>query len=275
MAGYFKLDGGAMFGVVPKVMWQKLNPANEDNLCPWSMRSLLIETETRKILIDTGIGHKQGEKFRSHFYPSGATVVENLRTLGVEKEDITDVFLTHLHFDHCGDATEYNAEGEVVPTFPRATYWSNKKHWDWALEMNDREKASFLVENFVPLKEQGVLKFIATTPEHPVEWLEGIRVRESNGHTRAMMLPDMPYKRSRLLFLADLIPSSFHLPLPYVMAYDLWPFRTLEEKAEVLQEALDHNYYLCFQHDPVQACCTLKKNDKGRIVADQISTDLL
>ena len=275
MAGYFKLDGGAMFGVVPKVMWQKLNPSDEHNMCTWAMRSLLIETEHRKILVDTGIGYKQGEKFRSHFYPSGASVVENLTIAGIDKNDITDVFLTHLHFDHCGDATEFDKDGKIVPTFPKATYWSNEKHWNWALEQNDREKASFLLENFVPLQEHGVLKFIPTDSKLPVNWLDGIRVHESNGHTKSMMLPDIPYKGSRMIFCADLIPSSFHLPLPYIMAYDLWPYDTLEEKTAFLENALANDYYLAFQHDPKYACCRLGRNEKGRIIAREISESLL
>lgn len=273
-AGDFKLDGGAMFGVVPKVMWNKMNPADEENLCTWTMRSLLLETENRKILIDTGIGHKQGEKFRSHFHPSGPTVLESLEKHGLKEDDITDVFLTHLHFDHCGDAVTIDENGKYVPTFSKATYWINKKHWDWAVESNPREKASFLPENFMPLQENGVLKLIELSDNYSTPWIEGINLIERNGHTKGLTMLDIPYLNTRLIYLTDLIPSVHHIPLPYIMAYDLWPWETLEEKTETLERAVRENHILFFQHDPVNAVARVIKNEKGRIVPVEISSVL-
>ncbi|HPB53343.1 MAG TPA: MBL fold metallo-hydrolase [Saprospiraceae bacterium] len=274
LAGFFKLDGGAMFGIVPKVMWNKMNPADEDNMCSWAMRSLLIETDTRKILIDTGIGQKQGEKFRSHFHPYGKDVLESLSDLGIKSSDITDVFLTHLHFDHCGDAVKIDEQGNYVPTFENAQYWINKKHWEWALESNPREKASFLPENYMPLQEAGVLNLIDFRGENSTNWLEGIRLIECNGHTRGLTMLDIPYQDTRMIYLTDLIPSVHHVPLPYIMAYDLWPWDTLEEKTAVLEQAVAERHVLFFQHDPVNAVARVRKNEKGRIVAFDISSEL-
>lgn len=274
-AGYFKLDGGPMFGVVPKVMWNKLNPSDDQNLCTWAMRSLLIESGDRKILVDTGIGDKQGDKFRSHFFPSGETVQQSLAALDLELGDITDVLLTHLHFDHCGDAVSKDEAGNLFPTFPNATYWSNEKHWKWALEQNPREAASFLPENFVPLQEANVLKFIDTNPDTRVPWLEGIEIMESNGHTRAMMLPFIPYLDTKVVFMADLCPSKFHIPLPYIMAYDLWPFKTLEEKTVFLEEALANDYTLFFQHDPKTVSAKLIRDSRNRIIVGEYSDDAI
>ena len=274
LAGFFKLDGGAMFGIVPKVMWNKMNPADEDNMCSWAMRSLLIETDTRKILIDTGIGQKQGEKFRSHFHPYGKDVLESLSDLGIKSSDITDVFLTHLHFDHCGDAGKNDERGNYVPTLENAQYWSNKKHWEWALESNPREKASFLPENYMPLQEAGVLNLIDFRGENSTNWLEGIRLIGCNGHTRGLTMLDIPYQDTRMIYLTDLIPSVHHVPLPYIMAYDLWPWDTLEEKTAVLEQAVAERHVLFFQHDPVNAVARVRKNEKGRIVAFDISSEL-
>lgn len=274
LAGFFKLDGGAMFGIVPKVMWNKMNPADEDNMCSWAMRSLLIETDTRKILIDTGIGQKQGEKFRSHFHPYGKDVLESLSDLGIKSSDITDVFLTHLHFDHCGDAVKIDEQGNYVPTFENAQYWINKKHWEWALESNPREKASFLPENYMPLQEAGVLNLIDFRGENSTNWLEGIRLIGCNGHTRGLTMLDIPYQDTRMIYLTDLIPSVHHVPLPYIMAYDLWPWDTLEEKTAVLGQAVAERHVLFFQHDPVNAVARVRKNEKGRIVAFDISSEL-
>ncbi len=267
-AGYFRLDGGAMFGVVPKRMWQKVNPADEENLCPWSMRCLLVETGDRKILIDTGMGDKQGAKFKDHFRPFGEeTLLGSLAQVGLKTGDITDVLLTHLHFDHCGGALAYNDKEEIVPVFENATYWTNQVHFDWALNPNPKEKASFLKENIVPLQEAGVLKFIEVKQD--VEWLPGIKLRFLYGHTEAMMMPIIDTGERTVVYVADLMPASYHIPMPWIIAYDIRPMKTLEEKGTLLQEALEHNYYLYFEHDPETELVTLRKNDRGRIVVKE------
>lgn len=267
-SGYFKLDGGAMFGVVPKTLWNRLNPADENNLCTWSLRCLLIETGDRKILVDTGMGDKQDEKFRSHFHPHGPYTLKNsLKEHHVKPEDITDVFLTHLHFDHVGGAVERNGDGDLVPTFPNATYWSHEEHYDWAYTPNDRERASFLKENFVPLKDHSVLKFIEA--ENGEEWLPGIRIHTAKGHTHKMMIPELDFNGRKLYYCADLLPSSGHLRMPYVMSYDVRPLETLKEKAFLLNRALEQDAILYFEHDPSVECCTLTKDQRGRIVLDK------
>jgi glyoxylase-like metal-dependent hydrolase (beta-lactamase superfamily II) len=259
--GFFKLDGGAMFGVVPKVIWQKTNPADENNLCTWAMRCLLIEDEGRLILVDTGVGDKQDEKFLSHYYLHGNDNLEkSLANLGFSKDDITDVFLTHLHFDHVGGAV-IRENGELKPAFKNATYWSNKQHWDWAVNPNAREKASFLKENISPIAESGKLKFIDVVDG--IQFTKNIKVRFAYGHTHAMMLPQINYKGKTLVYMADLLPSVGHIPLPYVMSYDMFPMKTLDEKADFLKEAEENNYILILEHDPVNECCTLKNTDKG------------
>ena len=258
--GYFKLDGGAMFGVVPKSIWNKLNPADENNLCTWAMRLLLIEDEGRLILVDTGIGNKQSEKFFNHYYLHGNNTLEkSLSAHGFNKDDITDVLLTHLHFDHCGGAIERIGE-KLVPAFKNATYWSNEKHWKWATEPNAREKASFLTENILPIQESGQLKMI---DEHPPQLANNISVHYANGHTEAMMLPVINYNGKTIVYMADLLPSVAHIPLPYIMAYDMFPLTTLQEKENFLREALQNNYILFFEHDPTIECCTLEKTEKG------------
>jgi glyoxylase-like metal-dependent hydrolase (beta-lactamase superfamily II) len=259
--GFFKLDGGAMFGVVPKVIWQKSNPADENNLCTWAMRCLLIEDEDRLILVDTGIGNKQDAKFLSHYYLHGdATLESSIKKAGFTLDDITDVFLTHLHFDHVGGAVIREGE-KLIPTFKNATYWSNQKHWDWATNPNAREKASFLIENILPLQESGQLKFIEN--KESVNFTKNIKVRFANGHTDAMMLPQINYKGKTLVYMADLLPSVGHIPLPYVMAYDMFPIKTLNEKASFLKEAVENNYILILEHDAVNECCTLQQTEKG------------
>jgi glyoxylase-like metal-dependent hydrolase (beta-lactamase superfamily II) len=259
--GFFKLDGGAMFGVVPKVIWQKSNPADENNLCTWAMRCLLIEDKDRLILVDTGIGDKQDAKFLSHYYLHGdATLKSSIKKAGFTLDDITDVFLTHLHFDHVGGAVIREGE-KLIPTFKNATYWSNQKHWDWAKNPNAREKASFLKENILPLQESGQLKFIEN--KEGVNFTKDIKVRFANGHTDAMMLPQINYKGKTLVYMADLLPSVGHIPLPYVMAYDMFPIKTLDEKAAFLKEAVENNYILILEHDAVNECCTLQQTEKG------------
>jgi len=260
-AGYFKLDGGAMFGVVPKSMWKKLNPPDENNLCNWAMRCMLIEDDGRLILIDNGMGNKQDEKFFSHYFLNGDDTLErSLEKYGFKKEDITDVFLTHLHFDHCGGSIEKSGDA-LVPAFRNATYWSNKKHWEWAINPNDREKASFLKENILPVKESGRLKFIDA--EDGIAFTKNIRVRFVNGHTDSMMLPQIQFKDRTIVYMADLLPSVAHIPVPFVMAYDTRPLETLKEKKSFLNEALQKNYILFFEHDPEIECCNLQLTEKG------------
>lgn len=259
--GFFKLDGGAMFGVVPKSIWNKLNPADENNLCNWAMRCLLIDDGNRRIIIDTGIGDKQDEKFFRHYYLSET---KHIRDLAAEKgyspESITDVFLTHLHFDHCGGAIIRQGE-KLLPAFPNATYWSNQKHWEWATKPNDREKASFLKENILPIEESGKLKFIRH--EEGTSFTSDIAVRFVDGHTGAMMLPQIKYKGRTIVYMADLLPSIGHIPIPYVMAYDMFPLITLREKKTFLEEASANDYLLFFEHDPVVECCELQVTEKG------------
>jgi len=259
--GFFKLDGGAMFGVVPKSMWNMLNPADEKNLCTWAMRCLLIEDGNRLILIDNGIGNKQDEKFLAHYYLHGdATLDNSLAKAGFSRDDITDVFLTHLHFDHCGGSIERQGTA-LVPAFRNAVYWSNESHWKWATEPNDREKASFLKENISPIQESGQLKFIEEKDRSP--FIENVVIRFAYGHTDAMMLPQIKYKGKEIVFMADLLPSVAHLPIPYVMAYDTRPLETLKEKKAFLKEAAANDYILFFEHDPGVECCTLQITEKG------------
>lgn len=267
--GYFKLDGGAMFGVVPKSMWSKVNPADDNNMCTWAMRCLLIEHGNYRILIDTGMGNKQDDKFFSHYYPHGeATLETSLAKHGFTTDDITDVFLTHLHFDHCGGAIKKEGD-KLVPTFPKAIYWSNRKHWDAAVNPNDREKASFLKENILPIEESGQLKFIESSDGD--EWIEDIRVRYVNGHTDAMMLPQIKYNDTTILYCADLIPSVAHISMPWVMAYDMRPLDTLKEKYKLLNEAVANDWILFFEHDPKVECCSLQDTPKG-VRANEIFT---
>jgi glyoxylase-like metal-dependent hydrolase (beta-lactamase superfamily II) len=261
-SGNFKLDGGAMFGVVPKTVWNKTNPADENNLCSWSMRCLLVETGNRLILIDNGLGDKQNEKFFGYYYLHGDDSLEkSFSKHGFTFDDVTDVFLTHLHFDHCGGSIKYTdaAKTKLVPTFKNAKYWSNSKHWCWATNPNPREKASFLKENILPIQESGQLHFI----DKEGEWLPGFEVLLVNGHTESMMLPLITYKESKVLFCADLLPSVGHLPIPYVMGYDVRPLETLKEKERILQQAVNQNWTLFFEHDSVNEACNLENTERG------------
>lgn len=259
--GYFKLDGGAMFGVVPKSLWQKLNPPDENNMCSWAMRCLLIKDGGRLILIDNGMGNKQDAKFFGHYYLHGDDTLEkSLAKNGFSKDDITDVFLTHLHFDHCGGSI-IREEDKLIPAFKNATYWSNEIHWKWATNPNDREKASFLKENILPIEQSGKLKFIDVMDG--ISFSENIKVRFFNGHTQAMMLPQINYKERTIVFMGDLLPSVAHIPIPYVMAYDTKPLETLKEKKLFLTEAQQKEYILFFEHDPVIECCLLQLTEKG------------
>jgi glyoxylase-like metal-dependent hydrolase (beta-lactamase superfamily II) len=268
--GSLKLDGGAMFGVVPRRLWAKLNPPDEQNMCSWAMRALLVQTDDgRNILIDTGLGNKQDEKFRAHFLPHGEeSLFGSLARTGLRREDVTDVFLTHLHFDHCGGALWRNERsGTVEPAFPNAQYWTNRRHFDWALRPNDRERASFLPENFVPLHEQGRLRFVEARQN--VAFAPGFRVRFYYGHTESMMAPLLHTPQGHLLYCADLMPSQWHIPMPYVMAYDVRPLLTLKEKARMLDEAVRRGFALFFEHDPLAECGTLRREASGRIVLDR------
>jgi glyoxylase-like metal-dependent hydrolase (beta-lactamase superfamily II) len=255
--GFFKLDGGAMFGVVPKTIWQKTNPADENNMCTWAMRCLLVETNDRLILIDNGIGNKQDAKFFSHYYLHGnASLETSLQKAGFNISDITDMFLTHLHFDHCGGGVKYSGD-KLELVFKNAKYWSNESHWQWATQPNPREKASFLKENILPMQESGHLHFLKEKNELPFE------IAQVSGHTDCMMIPKIKYKEYTVCYMADLLPSVGHIPLPYVMGYDTRPLLTLEEKAKFLTEAADNQYVLFLEHDAVNECCTVKHTDKG------------
>lgn len=268
--GYFKLDGGAMFGVVPKSIWNKLNPADDNNLCSWAMRSLLIEDGNKLILIDTGIGNKQDDKFFSHYYLHGNDTAESsLAKHGFSKDDITDVVLTHLHFDHCGGCIERQGD-KLLPAFKNAKFWSNQHHWDWATKPNAREKASFLKENILPMQESGQLQFVPSSTAHtyPLETvasniIPSLSYRLVHGHTQAMMLPQIQYNNQTIVYMADLLPAAAHIPLPYIMGYDMFPLTTLNEKTSFLTEAVNHNYILFFEHDPIHECCTLQQTEKG------------
>lgn len=257
--GFFKLDGGAMFGVVPKSIWEKSNPANERNLCNWAMRCLLVETDGKLILIDNGIGDKQDAKFLSHYFLNGeAELNASLKQAGFDASEVTDMFLTHLHFDHCGGGVKRAGENFAL-SFPKAKYWTNAEHWNWATKPNPRERASFLTENILPMQESGHLHF--TTPgSSPFNTIDLLFV---SGHTEKMMIPKIRYKDKTICFMADLLPSVGHIPLAYVMGYDTRPLLTLEEKAAFLNEAADNKYILFLEHDPHHECCTLKHTDKG------------
>ena len=260
--GFFKLDGGAMFGVVPKTLWSRTNPADDKNLCSWAMRSLLVVDGDRTVLIDNGIGDKQDAKFFSHYYLHGEDSLQNsLEKLGLGFEDITDNFLTHLHFDHCGGGVRYGKDKETFEmVFPNATYWSNKDHWEWATVPNPREKASFLKENILPMQDSGQLSFL--DPEKG-EFIEGMDFITVDGHTDKQMIPKIQYKGRTLVFMADLLPSVGHIPLPYVMGYDTRPLLTMSEKAKFLEEAANKEYILFLEHDAVNECCTVKMTEKG------------
>ena len=264
--GYFKLDGGAMFGVVPKKLWSRTNPADQNNLCTWAMRSLLIEEGDHLILIDTGIGNKQNEQFFRHYYLHGNDNLENsLKNAGYSTDDVTDVLLTHLHFDHCGGAVKWkNNDRKVLePVFKNATFWSNSKHWEWANYPNYREKASFLQNNILPIKESGQLKFVKRDDLITSTLLPKIDVFFADGHTESQMIPIINYKGQKIVFMADLLPSIGHIPLPYVMGYDTRPLQTLTEKSYFLELAYDNDFILFLQHDSINECCKLKKTEKG------------
>lgn len=272
--GNFKLDGGAMFGVVPKTIWNKTNPADQNNLIDLAARSLLIEDKERLILIDTGMGNKQSNKFFGFYYQWGNHSLDNsLKKAGFHRDDITDVFLTHLHFDHCGGAIQWNKDRTgYEPAFKNAKFWTNKNHWKWAIEPNAREKASFLKENLLPMQESGQLNFVEDKGHKLLSTSElGFGIRFVNGHTEKQMLPQFTYKGKTITYMADLIPTVGHIPLPYVIGYDTRPLITLQEKEVFLNEAVANEYLLFFEHDAHNQLCTLKNTEKG-VRLDQIYT---
>lgn len=263
--GLFKLDGGAMFGVVPKSMWEKLNPPDENNMCTWASRCLLVEVGDRVVLIDTGLGDKQDEKFRAHFYPHGEDTLEkSLTKNGFTPEDITDVILTHLHFDHCGGAVKKDGDGKYVLAFPNATYWSSYEHWKWAIDPNPREKASFLKENILPIYESGQLKFT----EQDELGIENIDIEYMHGHTESMQIVHIYRDSQTISFVSDLIPSHHHVRMPYIMAYDVRPLDSMKEKSMILEAAYENDHILFFQHDHQVECCKLDRNEKGIFVSE-------
>ncbi|MDO9260956.1 MAG: MBL fold metallo-hydrolase [Flavobacteriaceae bacterium] len=262
----FKLDGGAMFGVVPKSIWQRTNPADSNNLIDMSIRCMLIEDGNRLTLIDTGLGNKQSEKFFSHYHLYGDFSLEtSLQKIGFHKNDITDVFLTHLHFDHCGGSIQFNKDKTgYEPAFKNATFWSNKNHWQWATVPNKREKASFLKENINPIEESGQLKYIEIpNSDFLKNSAAGFDVLFVDGHTDKQMIPHIQYKGKTVVYAADLLPTVGHIPLPYVMGYDTRPLLTMDEKEKFLQLAAQNEYYIFFEHDPVNELCTVQQTEKG------------
>ena len=259
--GNFKLDGGAMFGVVPKAIWQKTNPADVNNLISMSMRSLLVEYGDRLLLIDTGLGSKQTDIFFGYYHLFGDLSLDiSLANFGFHRDDITDVFLTHLHFDHCGGAIQWNKDRTgYEPAFKNAKFWSNQDHWNWAINPNPREKASFLKENILPIEQSGQLNFISSNTTKDLFF----DVLIMDGHTEKQMLPKFNYQDKTLVFMADLLPTTGHIPLPYVMGYDTRPLLTLQEKEKFLKEAANNNYYLFLEHDAYTEVCTVKHTEKG------------
>lgn len=266
MTGHFKLDGGAMFGVVPKSLWSKQYPADENNMIDMVMRCLLVVDGDRRILINNGIGDKQSEKFFSHYYLSGdESLTFSLEKLGYHPEDITDMFLTHLHFDHCGGSVKYNADKTgFVLTFPNAMYHISRTQWDWALNSNKRESASFLKENIKPIEESGRLQLF----DDPGQLFPGINIRLFNGHTEGQAIPFIKYKNKTVVFTSDVIPTKAHVPLPWIMGYDTRPLITLEEKEQLLNEAADNNYILFLEHDAYNECFTVHRTDKGVVAGE-------
>lgn len=264
--GNFKLDGGAMFGVVPKSIWNNTNPADSNNMIDMAARSLLIEDGDKLILIDTGMGNKQSDKFFGYYHQWGDhSLDKSLAKYGFHRNDITDVFMTHLHFDHCGGSIQWNKDRTgYEPAFKNAHFWTNEEHWQWAIEPNVREKASFLKENLLPMEESGQLKFIARNDRTNVEKSElGFRILFIDGHTDKQMLPILNYKGKNLVFAADLVPTAGHIPIPYVMGYDTRPLLTMEEKKVFMDSAITNEFHLFLEHDAHNQICTLKKTERG------------
>jgi len=269
--GNFKLDGGAMFGVVPKTLWSRQYPADENNLCNWAMRCLLVVDGERKILIDNGIGDKQDEKFLKHYYLNGDDTLEaSLAHLGLTTDDITDMVLTHLHFDHTGGSIKWNEDKtKLIPAFKNAKYWVSKAQWEWATKPNQREKASFLSENILPMQESGQLQIV----EQEGEIYPGFTLKLFNGHTDGQIIPHINYRGRTVVFMADLLPSTVHIPIPWVMAYDTRPLITLQEKESFFRDAVDKNYVLFFEHDIFHECCTIQDTPKGPRLKETFKLD--
>jgi glyoxylase-like metal-dependent hydrolase (beta-lactamase superfamily II) len=267
-AGYFKLDGGAMFGVVPKIFWHKLNPADENNLCSWAMRCLLIEDGKSLILVDTGMGNKQDAKWQSYYYRHGeGELVKSIRAKGYSEKDVTDVILSHLHFDHCGGAVKWNDDKtKFEMTFPNARYWSHSEHFESAINPNAREKSTFFKDNILPIQEANQLFFVDKVQEIP---FQNINFLLADGHTEKMLMPKITYQNKRVLFIADTIPSHAHIPVPYVMGYDINPLITMKEKENLLNQAVENEWIIFFDHDPIYDCATIQKTDKGFILKDK------
>lgn len=267
--GNFKLDGGAMFGVVPKSLWTKKYPCDDKNLCNWSLRCLLVDTGDRKILIDSGIGTKQDHKFLRHYYLNGEdTLLKSLKDNGYAPEDITDVFHTHLHFDHCGGSITYDSDEKLVPTFPNAKYWVNSDHWDWAVEPNRRERASFLKENILPMRDTGVLQLV----DKEAEIYPGFSVKFFNGHTVGQLIPFIRLDNGKtLIYTADLLPSAAHVPMPYIMGYDVQPLITLKDKERLFDFMLKNDSAVFFEHDLFNECATVTQGRRDVEVAETLS----
>jgi glyoxylase-like metal-dependent hydrolase (beta-lactamase superfamily II) len=267
-SGNFKLDGGAMFGVVPKSFWHKLNPADENNLCSWAMRCLLIEDENQLILVDTGMGNKQDAKWQSYYYRHGTgDLIKSIRAKGYHENEVTDVILSHLHFDHCGGAVSWNSDHtKFEMTFPNARYWSHSEHFNTAINPNQREKATFFHDNIIPIQQAEQLFFIDKVKDTP---FKNIEILTADGHTEKMLMPKVSYQGKEILFIADTIPSQAHIPIPYVMGYDVRPLQTMDEKHYLLQQATEHNWILFFDHDPNTECATVELTQKGYRVKHQ------
>ena len=261
--GNFMLDGGAMFGVVPKALWERTNPADSNNRIKMAARSLLIEDGNRLILIDTGMGNKQSDKFFSHYGLWGEDTLDgSLKKIGFHRDDITDVFFTHLHFDHCGGAVHYNKKGVLEPAFKNACFWSHQNHWEWAVNPNIREKASFLSENIIPIQESGQLKLLNGS-DRQLKTPLGFDVLLMDGHTEKQMLPVIEYQGQKIVFAADLIPTVGHLPILYVMGYDTRPLLTFKEKESFLKKAVSENLLLFMEHDAAHELISLEQTKKG------------
>lgn len=265
-AGDFKLDGGAMFGVVPKILWSKKIAADDLNLCSWKMRCLLVEIDNRLILIDTGMGNKQSEKWQSYYYKHGdGDLIGSIRSKGYHENQVTDVILSHLHFDHAGGAVTRRNETDLVPTFPNAKYWTHSDHWAWAVNPNEREKATFLRENLLPLKESGVLFFV-DGPKNDLP--QEVKLLTANGHTEKMLMPLISFHEQQILFVADTIPSHAHIHVPWCMGYDVRPLVTMEEKQNILSKSVKEDWILFFDHDPFYSCCKVQETEKGYLAKE-------